>query len=143
MSSPPGAATARRWPPAPRNKTPGPPPGPLPGAAPVVVGLGLLEEPVGVAAEQLLCCLRLQALPRQDVVDRVGKLALRVRIVGGIHQNVVAEEVGDMVEHVLAFVVLDATEEPAARHVFAWFLLERCGAADIDGLLVHAPGPER
>src|SRR5437868_11250954 len=50
---------------------------------------------------------------------------------------------GDIVEHILAFVVLDAAEEPAARHVFARLLLEWSGAADIDRLLVHAPGPER
>src|SRR6516162_2640866 len=50
---------------------------------------------------------------------------------------------GDIVEHVLPFVVLDAAEEPAARHVFAGLLLEWGRAANIDGLFVHAPGPER
>src|SRR6516165_7465804 len=66
-----------------------------------------------------------------------------MRVVGGVHQDVVTEEVSNMVEHVLAFVVLDAADEPAARHVLAGLLLERRGAADIDRLLVHAPGPER
>src|SRR3984893_17839040 len=105
--------------------------------------LGLLEEPVGVAAEQLLLGLRVKALPGEDVVDRVGELTLRVRVIRGVHQHVVTEEVGDIVEHVLAFVVLDAAEKPAARHVFARLLLEGRGTADIDRLLVHAPGPER
>ena len=50
---------------------------------------------------------------------------------------------GDGIEHVLPLVMLDAAEEPAARHVFARLLLERSGAADIDRLLVHAPCPER
>src|SRR6266404_5312527 len=104
---------------------------------------GLLEEPVGVAAEELLLRLRLEALPGEDVVDRVGELALGVRVVGGVHQHVVTEELGDMIEHVLAFVMLDAAEEPPARHVFAWRVLERRGAADIDRLLVHPPAPER
>src|SRR5271169_4314278 len=104
---------------------------------------GLLEEPVGVAAEKLFLCLRLEALPGEDVVDRVGELALRVRVVGSVHQHVVTEELSDKVEHVLPFVVLDAAEEPAARHVFAGLLLEGCGAADINRLLVHTPGPER
>src|SRR5215831_13441265 len=104
---------------------------------------GLPEEPVGVATEELLCRLRLEALPGDDVVDRVGELALRMRIIGGVHQDVVTEEMGDIVEHVLPFVMLDAAEEPSALHVFARLLLERGGAADINRLLVHAPGPER
>src|ERR1700758_2192860 len=49
----------------------------------------------------------------------------------------------DVIQHVLALMVLDATEKPPARHVFAGLHLERRGAADIDRLLVHAPGPKR
>src|SRR5215469_7238905 len=130
---------AKRWPPAPPNN-PAPPRKRGKGSW---CRLVLFEEPVGVAAEKLFRRLRLQALPGEDVVDRVGELALRMRIVGGVHQHVVTQEMGDIVEHVLAFVVLDAAEEPAARHVFAGLVLEWCGAADIDRLLVHAPGPER
>src|SRR5262244_2946408 len=78
----------------------------LPSRHPVAELSGLLEEPVGVAAEELLCRLRLKALPGQDVVDRVGELALRMRVVGGVHQNVVTEEMGDVIEHILPFMVL-------------------------------------
>src|ERR1700730_1567111 len=104
---------------------------------------GLSEEPVRIVEEEFLLRILFEAGPRDDVVDRLGELAFRVGIVGGVHQNVIAEEVGDIVEHVLPLVVLDAAEEPTARHVFAWLLLERRSAADIDRLLVHAPGPER
>ena len=48
-----------------------------------------------------------------------------------------------MLEHVLALVVLDAAEEASAHHVFARLHLQRRGAADVDRLLVHPPGPER
>src|SRR6267154_1650727 len=104
---------------------------------------GLPEEPVRIVEEEFLLRILFKAGPAEDVVDRLWELALRVGIVGGVHQNVVTEEVADIIKHVLAFVVLDAAEEPAARHVFARLLLERSGAADIDRLLVHAPGPER
>ncbi len=48
-----------------------------------------------------------------------------------------------MSKHVLALVVLDAAEEPPARHVFAGLVLQGRDAADIDRLLVEAPSPER
>ena len=70
------------------------------------------------------------------------ELALGMRIVGRIHQHAVAQEAGDVFEHVLAFVMLDAAEEPPAHHVFGGLQLQRCRAAHVDRLLVHAPGPE-
>src|ERR1700680_357748 len=104
---------------------------------------GLLEEPFGVAAKELFLRLGLEALPGEYIVNRLRELTLRVGVVGGVHQHVVTQEMSDVIEHVLSLVVLDAAEEPAARHVFARLLLQRGGAADIDRLLVHASGPER
>src|SRR5437764_13008687 len=104
--------------------------------------LGLYEEAVGVVEEEFSLRIFLEARPGDDVVDRLRKLAFRVGIVGGIHQYVFTQEMGDVIEHVLAFVVFDAAEEPAALHVFARLPFEGSGAADIDRLLVHAPGPE-
>src|SRR5438105_4846538 len=99
------------------------------------VGSGLFEEPVRVVEEEFLFRILFEAGPGNDVVDLLGKLTLRVGIVGGVHQYVYTQEMGDVVEHVLAFVVLDAAEEPTARHVFARLLLEWSSAADIDRLL--------
>src|SRR5271167_2805792 len=48
-----------------------------------------------------------------------------------------------MSKHVLAFMVLDAAEESATRHVFTGLVLQIGGAADIDRLFVEAPRPER
>src|SRR6516165_11398659 len=104
---------------------------------------GLLIEAVRVIPEELFPCVRLEARPRKNVVDRFGELTLRVRVVRGIHQHPVTEILGDGVEHILALLALDATEEAAAGQVFARFQFERCGAADIDELLVHTPRPER
>src|SRR5262249_39151227 len=102
----------------------------------------LLVEPGRVVPQELALRLRSDARPLEDVVDGVGELTLRVRIVGGVHQDVVAQHAPDVVEHVLAFVTLDGAEEAPARHVLAGGALERGGAADIHGLLVHALGPE-
>ena len=65
-----------------------------------------------------------------------------MRIVRGVHQHVVAQKPGDVLQHVLALVMLDAAEEPAAHHVFGWRHFQWRGGTDIDRLLVHAPGPE-
>src|SRR5205807_4199329 len=50
------------------------------------VASGLLEEPFGVAAKELLLRLGLEARPGEDVVDRLGELTFRMRVVGGVHQ---------------------------------------------------------
>ena len=103
--------------------------------------LRLAEEMAGVLPQQLPPPVGPEARPLQDVRHRVRKLALRMRIIRGVHQHVVAQKLRDMFEHVLALMVLDAAEEPAAFHVFARLHLQWRGAADIDRLLVHAPGP--
>src|ERR1700758_5289811 len=107
------------------------------------VGSSLSEEAIRVVEEELPFRILFDGGPSDDVISRLRELTLRVRIVRGVHQDIVAEEVSDIVEHVLPFVVLDAAEEAAARHVFAGLLLERGGAADVDRLFVHAPSPER
>src|SRR5713101_2923863 len=104
---------------------------------------GLPVEAGRVVPEELALRVRLQARPLQDVVDGVRELTLRVGIVGRIHQDVVTEHVGDVVEQVLALVSLDGAEEPPARDVLAGRVLERRGASNVHGLLVHALGPER
>src|SRR5690242_20492461 len=106
-------------------------------------GSGLPEKTARIVEEELPRRILLEAGPGEDVIDRFGELAFRMRVVGSIHEDAVTEELGDVIVHVLPFVVLDAAEEAAARHVFARLLLERSGAADIDRLLVHAPRPER
>src|SRR2546430_15412538 len=78
---------------------------------------GPLVELRGVVPEELLPGLGLEARPGQDVVDGVGELALRVRVVGAPHQHVVADHAADVVEHLLALVTLDRAEEATALHV--------------------------
>src|SRR5579885_384482 len=82
-------------------------------------GSGLFEKMSGVVPQQLFLGFAGQALPGDDVVDRIRELTFRMRIVGGVHQHAVAQKLGDIVEHVLAFVVLDAAEEAPAFHVVA------------------------
>src|SRR6266446_9547857 len=118
-------------------------PAPLAGGEGFLFGLRLFEEAVRVVPEEFFASVRSEARPGEDVVDGLRELALRVRVVRGVHQHTVAEILGDGVEHVLALLALDAAEETAARQVFARRVFEGCRAADIDGLLVHAPGPKR
>src|SRR5262249_20744938 len=104
---------------------------------------GLLEEAGGVVPQQLSRGGAVEALPAKDVVDRIRELAFRMRIVGGVHQQVVTKEPGDIVQHVLAFMVLDAAKKPAARHISPRLWLPRATPPDIPRLLVEAPTPER
>src|SRR6266704_2202915 len=99
----------------------------------------LLVKARRVVPKQLLLRRRLEALPGEDVVHRLGELTLRMRVVRGVHQDIVAEKSGDGGEHVLALLMLDAAEEAAARQVFARLPSELGGRADIGVLLVHAP----
>src|SRR5207245_10446112 len=57
-------------------------------------------------------------------------------------EDVVAEDAPDVVEHLLALVVLDAAEEAAAGHVLARRVLERRHDSYVHRLLVHPYGPE-
>src|SRR5215813_8463393 len=104
---------------------------------------GLFVQTVRVVPEQLPLRLRLHARPLHDVVDRVRELTFRVGIIRGVHQDVVTENAGDVVEHLFALMPLDAAEKPPAGHVLARRVLEGRHAADVDRLLVHALGPER
>src|SRR5579862_4544714 len=103
----------------------------------------LAEEPACVIPQQLLPRLGAEARPGEDVVDRARELTFRVRVVGGVHQDAVAEKAGHGPEHILAFLVLDRTEIAAALQVFARLHVEFGGRADIGVLLVHAAAPER
>ena len=69
-------------------------------------------------------------------------MALGVRIIGRVHQDVVPQKAGDAVEHVLPFVHLDAAEEPPAGEVLARLVLQGRRAPHVAGLFVHTLGPE-
>src|SRR2546425_9186260 len=92
---------------------------------------GLLVQTVRVVPEQLALRLRRYIRPLHDVVHGVRELTFRVGIIRGVHQDVVTEHAGHVVEHLFALVPLDAAEEPPAGHVLA------------RRVLVHALGPER
>src|SRR5262245_65682168 len=62
----------------------------------------LLVEASRVVPQELAPGVRLEARPGEDVIHRVGELALRVRIVGGVHLHVVSEPAGHVCERVLA-----------------------------------------
>src|SRR5262245_2580182 len=79
----------------------------------------LLVEAGRVVPEELAPGVRLEARPGENVVHRVGELALRVRIVGGVHQDIVSEHAGHVVEQILALVALDGAEEAPAGQILA------------------------
>src|SRR5437870_4437389 len=54
-------------------------------------GSTLLVKAGRIFPQQLLLRRRVEALPGEDVVDRLGKLAFRVRVVRGVHKHVVTE----------------------------------------------------
>ena len=71
-------------------------------------------------------------------------MTFAVRIVRGVHQHAVAEEVGDGVGERRALGDLDALKVPAAHHVLAGFPVElRQGGGDGFRVLVDARDPER
>src|SRR6266436_5537655 len=76
-----------------------------------------------------------QRLPSEEMVDRIGEAALRMRIGGGVHQYAVTQEVGDHLDHVFAFVHFEAGEEAATGYVFADLVLERRGCTDVMSLI--------
>src|SRR5215213_4310887 len=73
--------------------------------APLPFASGLFEKTVGVSGHQLGTRLRLY-VPGQEVADRLRKLAFRMRIIGGVHQHILAEEARDSVIHVGPLVAL-------------------------------------
>src|SRR6202011_5037515 len=45
-----------------------------------------------------------QRFPSEEMVDRIGEAAFRMRIVGSVHQYAVTQELGHHLNHVFAFV---------------------------------------
>src|ERR1041384_7573880 len=81
-------------------------------------------EPHGVVPEELaLACLG--HLPGAHLLHRLREVALAVRIVGGVHQHVLADEIDDRVGEPLALGDLDALEIAPAGDVLARLRLER------------------
>src|SRR5436189_119768 len=81
-------------------------------------------ETHGVIPEELALAA-LGHVPREHALDGAREVALAVRIVGRVHQHVLADEVDDGVGELLAFRDLDALEIAAALHVVARHRLER------------------
>src|SRR5271166_2822798 len=69
-------------------------------------GSRLLEKAGSVVPQKFLFGLAAQALPGDDIVDRIRELTLRMRVVGGVHQHTVTKELSDVIEHILTFMVL-------------------------------------
>src|SRR5206468_5595453 len=82
--------------------------------------------------------------PLEDRVNRLGKPALRVRIVRREHQGVLADGLDGLAQGQLALVQLDALEVLRPANVLARLALEpRQRVLAHLGLLVEARGPER
>src|SRR5258706_7094940 len=104
---------------------------------------GACIEPHRVVPEELALAV-LRHLPVEHHADRFREVALAVRIVGGVHQHVLADEVDHRVGELLAFGNLDALEVASAHHVFARLARElRDRRGDGLGVLVDAAHPER
>src|SRR5438093_12721623 len=99
-------------------------------------------EAGGVVPEEL-ALRRLWQIPRHHRVHRLWKPALAVRVVRGVHQDVLAQELDDGLRQLDAFRHLDGLEEATRRHVVARALLERRQRPG-DRLRVHveALGPK-
>ena len=88
-----------------RDLAPPAPAGPArTGRAALRLPLSLLEQALGVAPQQLLRALAGDAFPFEDFVDRFGNRHLEMRVVRAEHQAVVAERLGDHLEHRLVLV---------------------------------------
>src|SRR3954464_3742481 len=75
-------------------------------------------EAHGVVPEELALPL-LRHVPGEHLLHRFREVALAMRIVGGIHQHVLADKVDDRIGELLAFGDLDALKVAAARDVLA------------------------
>src|SRR5436190_1656621 len=81
--------------------------------------------------------------PLQHGVDRLREPALRVRVVGGEHQRVLADRLDGVAQGLLALVELDALVVLRAADVLARLPLERRQRVLAHlGLLVEPRGPE-
>src|SRR5438128_5055173 len=106
----------------------------------------LLEPTVearGVVPEELALD-GLGQIPRHHRVHRLWKPAFSMRIVRGVHQDVLAEELDDRFGQLDAFRHLDGLEETTGGDVVGRLALERWQSSrDGLGVLVQSPGPER
>src|SRR5882724_2230182 len=100
-------------------------------------------EARGVVPEEL-ALHGLWQIPRHHRIDRLWKPALSVRVVRGVHQDILAEELDDRLRQLDAFRHLDGLEETTGGDVVGRLALER-GQSSRDGLgvLVKSLGPER
>src|SRR5438874_9053382 len=91
--------------------------------------LGLLVEATarveahGVVPEKLLLA-PLGHVPGEYLLDRFRKMALAVRVVGGVHQDVFADQIDHCIGELLALRDFDTLEVAAAHHVLARLLRE-------------------
>src|SRR3954464_1718903 len=81
-------------------------------------------QPHGVVPEELSLA-RLGHVPSEHHPDGLREMAFPVRIVRGVHQHVLADEVDHRVGELVPFWDLDALEVAAAGHVVARLRLER------------------
>src|SRR2546427_307831 len=81
-------------------------------------------EPERVVPEEL-ALLALRQVPRHHRVHRLREPALAVRVVRGVHQDVLAEKLDDGLRQLDAFGHLDGLEEAPGGDVVARRLLER------------------
>src|SRR5260370_16567286 len=104
---------------------------------------GLAVKAHRVLPEHLPFLVAGERFPSEEMVDRIGEAALRMRIVGGVHQYAVTQEVGHHLNHVLAFVHFETGEKAAAGYVFADLVFERRGRPNVISLIFEPPLPER
>src|SRR5262249_6176103 len=99
-------------------------------------------ETRGVVPEEL-AFHRLVELPRHDGLHRLRKPALSVRIIPGVHQDVLAEELDDGLRQLDALGHLDRLEEATGGDVVARHARQRRQRPrDGPSVLVEALGPE-
>src|SRR5438105_3711801 len=80
-------------------------------------------EAHGVVPEELALA-QLGHVPGEHFLDRLREMALAVRIVGGVHEHVLADEIDDRVGELFALGDLDTLEIAAALHILARLCLE-------------------
>src|SRR5260221_5508679 len=104
---------------------------------------GARIKPAGVVPQQLALAWLAHG-PAADDRRRLRKMAFAMRVVRGVHQDVLAEEIGDGVGQRRPFRDLDTLKIPAAGDVLAWALLQH-GQSRLDrlGMLVEPRDPER
>src|SRR5215475_10692147 len=100
-------------------------------------------EPRGIVPEEL-ALLSLRQIPRHHGLDRLREPALAVRIVRGVHQDVLAEQLDHGPGQLDALGHLDRLKEAPGGDVVARLARQRRQRARAGpGVLVEALGPER